>query len=183
MENYIKISNLNDFIFCPKSIYFHELYGKYNHQTYQSTDQIIWKNNHISIDNKDYSTSQNVIQSLAIFSDKYQLVGKIDLYHIDKKSLIERKTYINKIYDGYKYQLYAQYFCMIEMWYEIDKMQIYSLKDNKSYIIQIPNQEEISKFEDFIKNYKEFDICKSKISINPEKCKKCIYSELCDTTI
>ena len=27
MEDLILISNLNDFIFCPVSIYFHKLYG------------------------------------------------------------------------------------------------------------------------------------------------------------
>ena len=29
MEDLIIISNLNDFIFCPASIYFHKLYGSH----------------------------------------------------------------------------------------------------------------------------------------------------------
>lgn len=35
MENAIKISNLNDYIFCPISIYFHNLYGDMDTIMYQ----------------------------------------------------------------------------------------------------------------------------------------------------
>ena len=40
MEDLILISNLNDFIFCPVSIYFHKLYGNQDNLTYQSQYQI-----------------------------------------------------------------------------------------------------------------------------------------------
>ena len=33
MENPIIISNLNDFIFCPASIYFHNIYGQQDSRT------------------------------------------------------------------------------------------------------------------------------------------------------
>ena len=39
-ENYYPISYLNDFIFCPLSIYFHQLYGRTEECLYQCTDQI-----------------------------------------------------------------------------------------------------------------------------------------------
>lgn len=39
MEPYIPISFLNDFIFCPRSIYFHQLYGRSSESLYHSTDQ------------------------------------------------------------------------------------------------------------------------------------------------
>ena len=32
----IKYSNLNDFIFCPASIYFHKLYGSQDNLTYHA---------------------------------------------------------------------------------------------------------------------------------------------------
>jgi hypothetical protein len=40
MENYIKLSTLNDFIFCPKSIYYHNLYENYEKKLYQEESQI-----------------------------------------------------------------------------------------------------------------------------------------------
>ena len=40
MEDLIIISNLNDFIFCPVSIYFHKLYGSQDNLLYQSSAQI-----------------------------------------------------------------------------------------------------------------------------------------------
>jgi hypothetical protein len=40
MDDYIIISNLNDFIFCPASIYFHNLYGSMDTFLYQGASQI-----------------------------------------------------------------------------------------------------------------------------------------------
>ena len=115
METYIKISTLNDFIYCPKSIYFHELYNKYNTYIYHTNYQQEGKFNHESIDNFHYSNKKDILQSLTVYSHKYQLLGKIDLYDKSKHILIERKTKIKQIYLGYKYQVWAQYLCLEEM--------------------------------------------------------------------
>ena len=40
MDDLIIISNLNDFIFCPASIYFHKLYGSGDTIMYQSKAQL-----------------------------------------------------------------------------------------------------------------------------------------------
>ena len=40
MDDAIIILKLNDFIFCPVSIYFHNLYGNRSTITYQNTEQI-----------------------------------------------------------------------------------------------------------------------------------------------
>lgn len=40
MDDIIKISNINDFIFCPASIYFHNLYGNENKLMFQSKYQL-----------------------------------------------------------------------------------------------------------------------------------------------
>ena len=40
MDDLIIISNLNDFIFCPASIYFHKLYGSEDTIMYQSKAQL-----------------------------------------------------------------------------------------------------------------------------------------------
>lgn len=53
MESYIKLSTLNDFIFCEKSIYYHTLYDNYNEILFDKTPQIEWKILHQSIDEKN----------------------------------------------------------------------------------------------------------------------------------
>lgn len=182
MENYIKITTLNDFIFCPKSIYFHELYEKYNTSNYHKTYQKEWRINHESIDNQHYSNKKDILQWITVYSEKYKLLWKIDIYDKQTKTLIERKTKIKEVYLWYKYQLYAQFFCMQEMWYEIIKLKIYSMKDNKNYFIPIPDEEEKQKFEKFLTDYMNFDISKS-FQQNPKKCQMCIYKELCDINL
>ena len=62
MDQYIRISSLNDFIFCPYSIYFHNLYENYEKQLYQDTPQINGTLNHSLIDSGNYSTSKDILQ-------------------------------------------------------------------------------------------------------------------------
>jgi len=176
----IRISTLNDFIFCPKSIYFHDLYQKYEKITYQDTPQTEGTLAHSPIDSKKYSTAKDILQAKAIYSEEYGLIGKIDLFNINKGLLIERKKKIKKIYQGYVYQLYAQYFCMIEMGYDVKKIQLYSLDDNKSYDIELPNEEQTQQFINFLEKYRAFDPQTMRIVQNPQKCLQCIYRELCD---
>lgn len=180
MENYIRISNLNDFLFCPKSIYYHDLYGKYSQKTYHSTPQTKWTLNHANIDNQTYSSSKDILQWISVYSEKYNLVWKIDIYDKKQRKLVERKTKIKEIYEWYKLQLYAQYFCMKEMGYKVEKLQIHSLQDNKNYDIPIPDKKIVKDFEDFLQKYKKFDLLDTSFDQNSKKCEKCIYRELCD---
>lgn len=179
MEPYIQISKINDFVFCPKSIYLHGIYEGFSKKTYHDSPQNIGKIKHQNIEEGKYSTAKKFLQGLEIYSEKYNIAGKIDLYDSDKKELIERKTKIQKIYEGYKYQIYAQYFCMIEIGFEIKKLFFQSLTDNKRYEIPLPNEEETKKFEEIINRIKNFDFFKDKITVNKVKCDRCIYNNLC----
>ena len=60
------------------------------------------------------------------------------IYLMLTKTLIERKKKITTIYDGYVFQLYAQYYCLIEMGYLVEKIQFYSFDSNKTYPIKLP---------------------------------------------
>ncbi|MBE5923847.1 MAG: type V CRISPR-associated protein Cas4 [Lachnospiraceae bacterium] len=181
MDDAIIISNLNDFIFCPVSIYFHNLYGNRATITYQCSDQINGTKAHESVDNKTYSTKKSVLMSLDIYCEKYNLVGKIDMYDTSTGVLTERKRKINKIYDGYVYQLFAQYFALKEMGYDVKKIQFYSISDNKKYPIPLPedDKEMFIKFETVINSIKNFEM-DGYIQSNVEKCKHCIYEPACD---
>jgi len=183
MENYIKLSTLNDFIFCPKSIYYHNLYDWYDKTLYQDDVQISWSIAHESIDNKTYSTSKWVLMSLDVYCDRYKISWKIDQFFIKEWKLVERKNKIEKIYLWYKYQLWWQMFCLEEMWYDVLSLEIYSMKDNKKYKIYKPNTSWIVEFEIFLEKYKKYDLLKNNFNLNTNKCFKCNYRELCDDFI
>ena len=180
MEQYIQITKLNDFIFCPMSLYYHSLYENFSQKTYHGTPQTVGKIKHKNVDKEKYSSNKRYIQNLPVYSEKYNLMGKIDIYDQEKKALIERKFKIKQIYDGQKYQLYAQMFCMQEMGYEIEKLFIHSLSDNKRYKIALPNKTEIEKFKKIIQDIQNFKVEEFNQKINKNKCDNCIYKELCN---
>lgn len=184
MEETIIISYLNDFIFCPISIYFHKLYGNLDRNLYQTEYQINGTNAHKAVDNKTYSTSKNILQGIDIYSQKYGIEGKIDIFNINKGELVERKNKIKQIYDGYVFQIYAQYYGLTERGYKVKKLSLYSMSDNKKYNIKLPTEdlEMKIKFEKLIQNIHEFDI-ENFQQKNGEKCKTCIYEPACDRSL
>ena len=182
MENYILITWLNDFIFCPYSLYLHNIYNNLSDNSYYSSSQTKGRYAHKNIDDGNYSTKKDDLIGIDVINHKYGLIGKIDLFHKDKCTLVERKRQIKTVYDGYKYQLYAQYFCLKEMGYDVQKLKIYSMVDNKSYPIAMPVGQELEKFEKHIQAVKNFDLLDNTFSQNIQKCKYCIYSNLCDKT-
>lgn len=181
MEPYIPISFLNDFIFCPRSIYFHQLYGKSDESLYRSTDQAEGKAAHAALDNKTYTTAKTVLQTLEVYSSKYGIGGKIDTFDQNKKLLTERKKKIKVIYDGYIYQLYAQYHCLSEMGHTVEAIRLYSMDDNKNYPIALPQADPKRQrgFEMLIQNIRAFRLDDPFVP-NPNKCAHCIYNPLCD---
>ena len=178
-ENPIMISHLNDFIFCPASIYFHGLDIDADRMLYQTTDQINGTAAHEKIDNKKYTHRKNILQSIFVYSEKYGLYGKIDLFDITTGVLTERKKKISSIYDGYKFQLYAQHYALIEMGYNVRKLQMHSFDDNKTYSIALPQAGSIEtvKFESLLDKMRNFSLDTFQQN-SKAKCVKCIYEPL-----
>jgi len=182
MESYISISLLNDFVFCPKSIYFHKLYQNFNETLYHEEAQKAGKIAHESIDQQKYSSAKKWICSLPVYGNEYGLCGKIDMLNTETHELIERKNKIVKLYDGYKYQVWAQYFCLREMQYKVEKIFFHSLSDNRRYEIPLPTESDEKYFAGMIKKFRAFRM-NAPFTPNPNKCAKCIYRELCDSCI
>lgn len=184
MEETIIISYLNDFIYCPISIYFHKLYGKLDGMLYQGEKQIVGKEAHKTIDSKTYSSKKNILQGIEVFSSQYNIIGKIDIYDIEKKLLIERKNKVSKVYDGYVFQVYAEYFGLLEQGYEVTKIVIHSMQDNKNHEVKLPKDdiEMFEKFKKVIKDMQNFDFENFK-QTNRKKCENCIYELLCDRSL
>lgn len=182
MESYISISILNDFIFCPRSIYFHYVHGDVGQEMYHTEVQINGKEAHRSIETKQYTTKKDVLIGIDVYCEKYNIAGKIDIFNIPEGKLIERKNRVTKIYDGYVFQVYAQTFSLIEMGYEVKKIIIYDKTKNINYPIPLPWEDDamFNKFEKLIDSINSFSLNSIHFKPNPEKCKKCIYSDLCD---
>lgn len=179
MEDYISISTLNDFIFCPYSIYLHNVYKEVDEDVYYATPQNKGKFAHEGIDDKTYSKLKNDILALPIYSEELGLIGKIDLYKQNEMLLIERKYQLKQIYRGQLYQLWAQYFCLIEMGYKVEKIAFYEISTNKMYNIEIPTIENKMELKEFICKFKNYNPS-SQINVNRNKCIHCIYCNLCD---
>lgn len=185
METYIPISYLNDFIFCPRSIYFHQLYGNYREELYHEKPQTAGRAVHTAIDEKSYSTKKNILIGTEIYSEKYNLHGKIDIFDIEKGMIWERKREIKQIYDGYIFQVYAHYFGLTEMGYTVSKIIIHDIIHNKNYSIPLPEEDKqmLDKFEKLINDINAYSLEKSEFKPNINKCMKCIYSNLCDKSL
>jgi CRISPR-associated protein Cas4 len=184
MDELICITELNDFVFCPASIYFHNLYGGMDNMLMQTAAQINGTSAHKSVDEGYYSNASNVMMGTDIFCEKYGLVGKIDIYDRRKRVLRERKRSIKKIYDGYVFQVYAQCFALREMGYSVEKIELYSMIDNKTYNIQLPenNADMLKKFEKVIYDMRHLSL-EQFYQNNQAKCMNCIYEPACDRSL
>jgi CRISPR-associated exonuclease Cas4 len=144
-----------------------------------ATPQTQGKAAHEAIDEKKYSSRKDEITALSVYSNELGVIGKIDLYKGNDRILIERKYQLNSIYQGQIYQLWAQYFCMIEMGYKVDKLAFYAIATNQTFPIEIPTDTDKKELLNFIKRFKIFDPTQP-IHVNPNKCTHCIYCNLCD---
>lgn len=144
-----------------------------------ATPQTQGKAAHAAIDEKTYSSRKDEITSLSVYSNELGIIGKIDLYKGREKLLIERKYQLNTIYQGQIYQLWAQYFCMKEMGYEIEKLAFYAISTNKMFPVEVPTNEDKKELQDFILRFKTYDPTQA-IQVNINKCTHCIYCNLCD---
>ena len=180
-ESYILISTLNDFIFCPYSIYLHNVYMETDEGVYHATPQTRGKIAHETIDNKKASNRADDLQSMPVMSNEYGLMGKIDIYKGNEGRLIERKYQLRNIYQGQIYQLWAQYLCMKEMGYEVKSIAFYEISTNRMIPIDLPSKERIVEFRAFIDTYKNYDPLLP-LRTNVNKCRHCVYCGICDKT-
>ncbi len=181
VEDYISISTLNDFIFCPYSIYLHNVYMETDEGLYHATPQTKGKLAHEPVDSKTSSNRSDDIFALPVYSEQLGLMGKIDVYKRSEKKLIERKYQLKQIYQGQLYQLWAQFYCMTEMGYEIESIAFYEISTNKMIPIGIPSKDNKQELKNFIASFKAYNPSIS-IPVNPNKCRHCIYCNLCDKT-
>lgn len=177
MESYIQISKLNDFLFCPKTLYLHSVYESFGQQTYHQTPQVAGKIKHENIEAGKYSTAKKYLQGLEVCSEEYGILGKIDIYDKENQILIERKNKVKNIYEGYLMQVWAQTVCLEEMGYPVKKIFIHSLSDNKRYPVDVPGPKEKLKLKSLIEQIYNFNI-KDYTNHKCPRCSMSIYGNL-----
>lgn len=182
MSDYISISTLNDFVFCPYSIYLHNVYMESDETMFHATPQTKGKLAHETVDKKVASNRADDILALPVYSEEYGLMGKIDVYKRKEKKLIERKYQLKQIFQGQIYQLWAQMLCLREMGYEVGSLAFYETSTNKMIPVDMPTEGDIKKFCQFIMDFKSFNPASTHFNINRQKCLHCIYCNLCDKT-
>lgn len=182
MEDYIHISTLNDFVFCPYSIYLQGVYMDTDEGQYKAMPQTQGKVAHQTTDRKTASNRSDDILSLPVYSEEYGLMGKIDMYKKKERKLIERKYQLKHIYQGQIYQLWAQMLCMQEMGYEIETLAFYETSTNKMIPVTMPSEEDILLFKRFIRRFRSYEPSSTPFTVNPNKCIHCVYCNLCDKT-
>lgn len=157
MDSAIPISAINDFLFCPKSLYLHGVYSVFDTSIYHDTPQTLGSIAHENIESQSYTTSKHIFQGLSVYSARLEVKGKIDIYDAKNKYLIERKYRVKQVYTGFRYQLYAQMYCLEEAGFKVKKLFLHSLLDNKRYEISLPTKVEKKQFEGIIAKMKEFN--------------------------
>ena len=182
MNDYIPLSTLNDFIFCPYSIYLHSVYMETAEDIYKATPQTKGTIAHRGVDEKNGSTRKSEIMSLPVYSDEFGISGKIDVYKQDRHLLIERKNNLKHIFRGQIYQLWGQYFCMKEMGYEVERLAFYEISTNKMMDVELPGESGRQELLGFIDKFRSYDPSITPINVNINKCMHCIYCNLCDKT-
>lgn len=186
METFLPITYLNDFVFCPYSIYLHQVFDNNHEEVYSSSPQQYGKSAHSEIDSfekrkESIKAESKILKGIYVISNKLGVYGKIDTLFVNRKKLVESKFQIKTLYRGYYYQLWAQYYALIEMGFEVESILFHSIKEKQDYVIPLPNEKDELELRNHIRKIAHFDF-ESEIIVNPVKCSHCIYAALCDKT-
>lgn len=182
MEDYIHISTLNDFVFCPYTIYLQGVYMDTDEGQYKAMPQTQGKVAHQTTDKKTASNRSDDILSLPVYSEEYGLMGKIDVYKRKEKKLIERKYQLRQIFQGQIYQLWAQMLCLQEMGECVESLAFYETSTNKMIPVVMPTKDDLQRFKKFLQQFRSFNPDNTPFPINHNKCIHCVYCNLCDKT-
>ncbi|MFV0290262.1 MAG: type V CRISPR-associated protein Cas4 [Mangrovibacterium sp.] len=182
MENLIQITYLNDFIFCPYSIYLHQIFEDGEIESFQASPQSEGRMVHADIDSEEHQTKDSsCVKGIYVYSESLKLYGKIDSYFPERRALVERKKEIKVLYQGYLYQLWAQFFAMREMGYCVDEIAFETIVGKRYLLQQLPTVADYGRLKKVVLSMAAFRPEEFETQ-NSNKCVHCIYSALCDKT-
>lgn len=180
MEETLSMTNLNDFLFCPRSLYYGNIFRRSsNPGGFQQTPQKVGLATHQTIDSSTYSSRKGVLQGTMVYCERFGLLGRVDVYDPATKTITERKHSVSALWEGFRLQLYAQYFALCEMGLTVERLRIHSYKDNRTYDVPLPSEKDVARFEQVLSDMRKYRL-EDTFAPNPRKCANCIYRELCD---
>ncbi|MBI5614011.1 type V CRISPR-associated protein Cas4 [Candidatus Gottesmanbacteria bacterium] len=150
-------------------MYLHTIYSSFETSVYHDAPQTRGAIAHENIEDGLYTTARHILQGLSVYSVRLGIKGKIDIYDGKEKCLIERKYRISHVYDGYRYQLYAQMYCLEEAGHSVKQLFLHSFSDNKRYAVPVPTAADKKRFEDIVSRMKSFDAA----SVQDHTCSHC----------
>ncbi len=177
-EDYITFTQINDFLYSPASLYMHGSFADKASGSFKAKAQIAGTLEHEAIEEGRYSSHKDILQAKTIYSEKYKILGKIDIFNTKTGELIERKNRVSAIYRGLVYQVWAQYFALREMGYDVKKLYIYSKQDNKKYEIKKPTQKDEEEFADLLRKMRTMNPMELLQHSADANAKQSIYGEL-----
>lgn len=184
METFLPITYLNDFVFCPYSIYLHQVFDNNAEDLYSASPQQRGRIAHSDIDEFDVPTKpdeEKTLKGIYVISMKLGIYGKIDTYYTEEKKLVESKYQIQTLYRGYYYQLWSQYFALTEMGHPVHSLYFYSIRDRRCFDVPIPTEKDFQELKAHIRQIAWFNF-EGFTQANFQKCMHCIYTSLCDKT-
>ena len=180
MEEMLPITNINDFLYCPRSLYFGNIYRRsIGKDGYQQAPQKVGTSAHASLDEGTYSSRKNVLTGTMVFCAAFDLIGRIDFFDKSSGLLMERKWSVSDVWEGYRMQLYAQAKALQEMGHEVKALKLHSKKDNRTFDVVLPTESDWNRLHAIISQMRSFRL-DAPFAANPRKCARCIYSGLCD---
>lgn len=180
MDTFIPISELNDFIFCPYSIYLHNVFMGVDRDVYQAKPQVQGTAAHRE-ETEAKVLDHNILAEISVVSEKIGIQGVIDIYDIRTETLIENKYQLKNIYLGQLLQIWGQYYCMKEMGYKVSKLQFHVISSDTNIDVPIPDDKDYQTLVDVVYQFRRYRP-EDQIQVNPNKCSHCIYNPLCDKT-
>lgn len=181
-DSLIPISLIGNYLYCPYSIYLHNVYIETDDSMYKAEHLYKGSVVHKTVDEKRADSRKEVLQAFPVYSERLGLVGKIDVFNVKTGELVERKTKVDRIYPRHIYQLWAQMFCLREMEYDVTKLSLYDYTNNKKYNVEIPTEKDYEDFISFIKAMRAYNPSEDVIGVHEQKCRYCIFTNLCDKT-
>lgn len=179
MEHLLAITVLNDFVFCPYSIYLHQIYGDSQEDVYHNIYQSRGKRLHQFLEKNP--NGRSLINSW-VSSETLGIYGRIDAYDEAEEELIEYKSTVAVAYKGYYYQIWAQLICLREQGISVKKLSFFDFKTNTKIPIPLPTPADLLDLKNHIERVRHFDF-ESNFKVNPNKCRQCIYNNLCEKAI
>ncbi len=178
MDGFVSFSQLNDFLFCPRSLYLHSLYYGYKTSLFHDTAQANGTAAHETIDNNTYKR-KGWVSGIWLCSPTYGIYGKCDLYNATTGVLVERKRTVHRLFLGLIMQVWAQAVCLEERGNIVGKIFLHSLTDNIKHSVKLPDAGVKSQLKALVYDIKSYTLLQGDLNPSVYKCQNCIYAPLC----